>query len=292
MRRSVTPLLVLSVLLFDGADLGAQSVLDWPLLLEARPATLVGGSGAVLGNPAGPAQIGGRGEALVSDLETPDEMGLRALTVAGAVRFHPEWAVALGYRHVGLGDMLRTDGPPLGPDVPTFEVAEDVYALGISFRRGGLGFGVAGRLDTPADELGGDAAWAGTLGALYAPPTPFVSVRLGGAVEVDEDDPGFSAALELSPPRLLDEQLYLAAAYGTRADSPLGLEHTVVALARWRGFAELQAGALAQPGADEHDWVPVVAGLVHLGRYRLGIVREHLPNAFGAAMHYRLSVVF
>ena len=75
-------------------------------------------------------------------------------------------------------------------------------------------------------------------------------------------------------------------------DSPLGAEHRVVATGRWRGIAELQAGAAAEPSAGDAEWVPVFAGLVHLGRYRLGIVREHLPNGFGAAMHYRLSVVF
>jgi hypothetical protein len=246
----------------------------------------------VLGNPAGLTLPHTRAEALVSDLETPDAMGLRALTAAGAVRVHGAWTVGAAYRHLGVGDMLRTDGPPLGPNEPTFEVAEDVYAVGVGYLAGLLAAGASIRLDTPAEELGGDATWSGRLGASLAPRLPFVGLQLAGAVELADDDPSFAGAAEVSAPPLLDERLALALAYGVQQHAPLGVAHSLVASGVWRGVAELQIGTSAQPGAGDAAWVPLLAGLLHLGRYRVGVVREHLPNGFGAAMHYRLSVVF
>ena len=277
------------------AGAGAQAVLDWPLALEARPAVLVTGSGAALGNPAGLAEMAGRAEGLVSDLETPDEMSLHALSLAGAVRLFGGWIIGVGYRHIGVDEMLRTDGPPIGNDplpTPTLEVSEDVYSLGVAVSRRGLSAGIAGRLDTPADELGGERAWAGTGGVSFVPPIELVPIRVAAFMEVDEDDPAFAGALEVGAPLLLEDRLRIALAYGARHDGPLGFEHAIVGTGVWRGIAELQMGAVAQPGVADAAWVPLFAGLVHLGRYRLGIVREHLPNGFGAAMHYRLSVLF
>ena len=296
LRISTTCAALLATCALRAGPLGAQAVLDWPLVLEARPAALVTGAGGVLGNPAGVARLDARAEALVSDLETPEAIGLRGLSIAGAVELFGGWSLAAAYRHVGVGDMLRTDGPPLGSGnapTPTFEVAEDAYALGVAFERAGFSAGAAGRVDTPEDDLGGDATWSGSLGALFVTKVPFADLSLGGSLEMDEDDPGFTAGAEAGAPLLLDARLRLALAYGARLDGQLGTEHSIVASGGWRGIAELQLGASAQPEAgDASEWVPLFAGLVHLGRYHLGIVREHLPNGFGAAMHYRLSVAF
>ena len=281
--------------LVPSAPAAAQTVLEWPLLLEARPGPLVVGAGAVLMNPAGAGDLAGRAEALVSDLETPEAMGLRALTIATALHITGGWNLGVGYRHVSVGDMLLTEGPPVagGPsELPTLEVAEDVYTIAVAYRTGALGFGLAGRLDTPAEELGGEEAWAGAVGASWIPRVPFVGLHLAGSMELDDDAPDASLAFELGAAPILDQRLRLALGYGARTGSELGAEHRVIAIGTWRGVAELQAGANAQPGADRTDWVPLIAGLVRLGRYRLGIVREHLPNGFGAAMHYRLSVAF
>lgn len=295
MRHSTTLAALICALPLTAAGAGAQTVLDWPLLLEARPPALVAGAGAVLGNPAGAAELeGGRAEGVVSDLETPVEMGLRAVSVAGAFALFSGWSIAVAYRHVGVGDMLRTDGPPIAGDVPkpSFEVAEDSYTLGFAVRRGPYGAGVAARLDTPAEELGGNRAWAGTGGVVYAPAFRAVAFRLAGTMEVDEDDPTFGAAIEAGTPLLMKDQLHVALAYGISSEPELGADHRIIASGRWREVAELQAGGAAASGADGLEWVPAFAGLLKLGRYRLGIVREHLPNGFGAAMHYRLSVAF
>ncbi|HEX6589977.1 MAG TPA: hypothetical protein VF039_13315 [Longimicrobiales bacterium] len=295
MRHFIPPLVVLcSALLAPGAAQG-QSVLDWPVLLEARPSALVVGAGAVLVNPANAGDLAGRAEALVSDLETPDAMGLRALTIAAALNVTGGWTLGVGYRHMAVGDMLLTDGPPVAggtAELPTLDVAEDVYAVAVSFRTGALGFGMAARLDTPADALGNEEAWAGTVGASWTPRVPVVGLRLAGLMELDDDAPDIGGAVELEAPPVLDQRLRLGLGYGTRSATDLGREHLVVGTGTWRGVAELQAGASAQPGTDGTDWVPMLAGLVRIGRYRLGIVREHLPNGFGAAMHYRLSVAF
>jgi hypothetical protein len=121
---------------------------------------------------------------------------------------------------------------------------------------------------------------------------PFVALQLAGSVELADDDPSFAGAAEVSAPPQLDDRLHLALAYGAQQSAPLGVAHSVVASGVWRGIAEIQLGTAAQPGAGDAAWVPLLAGLLHLGRYRVGVVREHLPNGFGAAMHYRLSVVF
>lgn len=281
---------LLSVLV--AAPAGAQAVLDWPLVLEARPAPLITGSGALLTNPAGVAALDQRAEGLVSDLETPDEMGLRALTIAGAVRLLERWTVGAAYRHIGVGDMLRTDGPPLGDSPRPLEIGEDVFALGVGVRFGDVTAGAAGRLDTPAEDLQGDESWAGTLGAGYAPALPIGALRLAASLEVEEEERAIAFAAEAGAPPLLDGRLALAFAWGAAQHGPLGLSHSVVGSGTWRGLAELQVGASGQPGAAEREWVPLLAALLHLGRYRLGVVREHLPNGFGAATHYRLSVAF
>lgn len=272
-----------------------QTVLEWPLLVEARPAPLVSGAGAVLVNPANAGDLAGRAEALVSDLETPEAMGLRALTIAAALQVTSGWTMGIGYRHVGVGDMLVTDGPPVaggGAELPTLDVAEDAYTIAVAYRTGPLGFGLAGRLDTPARALGGEESWAGTVGASVTPLVPLVGLRVGVAMELDDDAPDVAAALEIAAPPVMDQRLRLGLAYGTRVASRLGAEHTIVGTGTWRGAAELQVGASAQPGSDGTNWVPLIAGLVRLGRYRLGIVYEQLPNGFGGAMHYRLSVAF
>lgn len=290
LRHPLAAAALLSVV--TAAPAHAQAVLDWPLILEARPATLVTGSGAVLANPAGVADLEQRAEALVSDLETPDEMGLRALTVAGTLRLLDRLTIGAAYRHIGVGDMLRTDGPPLGGALRPLEIGEDVFALGVGVRLATFRVGLAGRLDTPAGELRGDEAWAGTLGASWVPDLADGALRLATSLEIEPDEATLAGAAEAGSPLLLDDRLALALAWGARQNGPLGISHTIVGSGVWRGVAELQAGASAQPGAGGAEWVPLFAGLLHLGRYRLGIVREHLPNDFGAAMHYRLSVVF
>lgn len=269
-----------------------QTILDWPLLLEARPVPLITGAGAVLGNPGALAFLDLRAQGIVSDLETPEDMGLRAVTLAAAVRVHGDWTVGAAYRHVGLGDMLRTDGPPIGGAALPMEIAEDVFALAVGSRFGALAAGIGARLDTPAEDLGGDDAWTGTLGATFTPTVPVVGLRLAGTLEIDADEARAAVAAELTAPRLMAKRLDLALAYGVQETGPLGLGHAVVLSGVWREMLELQAGAAAQPGTRHSDWVPIFAALLHLGRYELGIVREHLPNDFGAALHYRLSVAF
>ena len=286
--------LACAALLAPGVAQG-QSVLDWPLLLEARPGALVAGAGAVLANPANAGDLTSRAEALVSDLETPEAMGLRALTIAAALNVVSGLSVGLGYRHIEVGDMLVTDGPPIAPapsQLPTLEVAEDVYTLAVSYRAGAVALGLAGRLDTPSEALRDEDTLTGIVGATWIPVVPVVALRLGAALELHRFGPDVSAAAEISTPPLVDQQLRLGVGYGTRIADELGAEHVAVGHATWRGIAELQAGASAQPGSGGTEWVPLIAGLVRIGRYRLGIVREHLPNGFGAAMHYRLSVAF
>lgn len=270
----------------------AQTVLDWPLLLEARPVPLVTGAGAVLGNPGALPFLDLRAQGMVSDLETPEEMGLRAVTLAAAVRVHGDWTVGAAYRHIGLGDMLRTDGPPIRDAALPMEVGEDVFALALGTRFGPLAAGVGARLDTPAEDLGGDDAWAGTLGATFAPTVPLVGLRLAANLELDADDARAAAAAELVAPRLMAKRLDLALAYGLQQTGPLGAAHALVLSGIWQETFELQTGATAQPGAGDRDWVPLLAALLHLDRYELGIVREQLPNDFGAALHFRLSIAF
>jgi hypothetical protein len=52
------------------------------------------------------------------------------------------------------------------------------------------------------------------------------------------------------------------------------------------------AGVLAEPGTDRTTVQPVVSADLRLGRYALGVLREALPNSFGAMYSYRLNVRF
>lgn len=272
----------------------AQAVLDWPPLLEARPLPLMTGAGAILGSPAGIVWLEERAEGLVSDLETPSALGFRAITVAGAVRLFDDWAVGAAYRHLGIGDMVRTgtDGPPTGPVTTPLEIGEDLFAVGLSARHGAFSAGAALDLATPSDELGGSEAWGGTLGAAFARRFAFAALELSAMLELGGPEPRLSAAGEFDSPALLGERLELGLAYGASRTGPLGVSHTFVATGTWRGAFQLQVGGAAQPGVVASEWVPVFGGLVRVGRYRLGIVREHLSSGFGAAMHYHLSVAF
>jgi hypothetical protein len=187
--------------------------------------------------------------------------------------------------------------------VPTLEVAEDVYALGAGARIRDIAVGGSLRLNSPSRQLGGESSLAGTVGAAFQPQLPLGELRFAAAVGFEGEDQRFSGAIEAGAPLLFDRRLALALAWGTETrgalhagewqGTPLGTTHRIVLSGAWAGDAELQLGASAQPNAsDGAEWVPIVAGLVHLGRYHVGIVREHLPNGFGAAMHYRLSVSF
>jgi hypothetical protein len=89
------------------------------------------------------------------------------------------------------------------------------------------------------------------------------------------------------------QRLQLVVGYGIsgseRQSSPT---HRGSITASWQGWANVTAAFLGEPGTAGTTWQPVVSADLRLGRYLLGILREGLPNRFGAMYSYRLNVRF
>lgn len=296
--RAFAPLLSLApptlLMLACATPVSAQRVLDWPVRIDAQPDALVGGAAAVFWNPARAGAHDGDVEVLVVDLATPDALSLGAVGVAATARLFGHFSVAAGYQHTSVGDMVRTDGPPLEEpaDRAEFEIGEDVFALGLAaVTPRGWTLGAAARWLRASPELGGGSTWQGTIGAQYAARIPPGDVRVAGMGTVASERLELGGAIEFVA-HLPESTIEPALAWGIAERQSIGVAHRLVARGVWRRLLEAQLGMTAEPGAAGHTWEPVLAAMLHLGRYTVGVVREQLPNDFGGVMHYRLGVEF
>lgn len=279
-------------LCLSAPPLHGQRVLDWPVRTDARPEALIGGAAAAFWNPARSTAHGGSIEVLVIDLAAPDALGLGAVGAAVAARPFGAVSVTAGYQHTTVGDMTRTDGPPLEGGGLELEIGEDVFSLGVAAPTGmGWTLGAAARFIRASAELGGGSAWQGALGVVYAHELEPFELRAAGMGLVGGERLRLNGALEVEP-RWPEAPFAASLAWGLAEREALGVAHRLMGRVVWRELVEGHVGLAGEPGESGRTWQPTLAALLHLGRYTAGVVREDLPNDFGGVLHYRLSIEF
>ena len=270
----------------------AQRLLELPVRTGATPEVLATGASAAFWNPASAIAIGGRGEVVLLDVNGPDATGLAGFAGAAAVRLDPRTVLTLGYRHVGIEEMERTSTSPM-PDPEGLDVAEDVFGLGAARSlNDAMAVGVGAEYTRPSADLDTDAKLVIGVGARLRLRHPW-GPTLAGAVQAEEDEPGWRVAAEVAPERLRLGDWSAAFAYGLSGGPRLrGPEHRLATRVAWRERVTLSAGIAAADDNGGTAWTPLGGIVVHINRYVIGVVREHLAHDFGAVHSLRFGVEF
>jgi hypothetical protein len=268
----------------------AQRLLDeWKVRPTAGAEALARGATAVFWNPA-QLVVQGRGEASLLDLRAPDLTGVDGMAAALAIALDDRTTVGLGYEHMGVSGVEHTTTSPDGG--APIDVGENRIGLAAAHRMGDrLHVGALVQY-TRLPQISAEASVI-ALGA-------GVRYRVGGPLPVEvaaaaaaEGDSGYWLAgvgVE-SGQRWTDWRA--RGEYGI-AGSGLapGTTHRVAAAVEWRQYAEVTLGVASEPDGTARSLEPLLGGEVRLHRYRIGMVREQLPNDFGGAYSFRFSVAF
>jgi hypothetical protein len=95
--------------------------------------------------------------------------------------------------------------------------------------------------------------------------------------------------VEVSLPPLASGRLPLRLGYGFETDrGPGPLEQRISVRGSW--LEQIHAGLGAHRGAAADGWTLLWMLGTDLGRYSLSVLREGLPNGFGAVHFYRLAI--
>jgi hypothetical protein len=245
---------------------------------------------AVFWNPSQVSVMQRRYEVSVMDLRAPGMTGVSGVAIAGSARLDERTVIALGYERIGVDDIEQTT---TSPDVEaTLDVSEHRFAAGASHALGARLHVGAGVQYTRLPEVSAQASVLALTGGVRLRPMLHVPLILAVMAATEGEDERWLAGVEIASDERWDE-LTLRAQYGAAGgELAPGVTHRLTATAEWRGIAEVTAGALREPNGDDHSIQPVVGASVGLHRYRLGLVRESLPNDFGAAYSLRFSVGF
>jgi hypothetical protein len=285
--------LAAALLACSAPPLHAQRLLDWTVRTHAGAEALTRGAGAVFWNPGSIALDSGRIEALVLDMQGPSTTGLNGAAVSGVAQLTQGTSVGLGFQHLDVGGIPITNDSPvtdaLGAEI---RIAEDRFTLAgaqpinaqtaagamVQFVRANDGSSSSNEVEFGAGfAYRGHSALRPSLGA---------AAFVGGETR-------WIGGVAVTPLQLAAQRLRLGAGYGiSGGDRQSQPSHRGTLTASWLGLANVTAGVLADPGADGTTLQPVVSADLRLGRYLLGVLREGLPNGFGAMYSYRLNVRF
>jgi len=285
MKRRLVSAAVL--LLVHAAPVSGQRLLEeWRVRPEARPEALTRGAAAVFWNPAQVRLTEGRGEATVLDLHTPSALSVDGAGVAATYALDPRTTIALGIERVGIDGIIETTNSPEGIEMDIGETrlaAAAAHAVGTRAAVGALVQYT--RLPDVSDD---GSVLALGAGVSYRAGERF-PLEVAGMAAIEGEDHYWMAGAEVASGQRWPT-LTLRGAYGAAGGSLApGVTHRVVATGEWRRLLELSLGAASEPGATGRTTVPVVGAAVRLGRYRIGAVREQLPNDFGSAWSFRFT---
>jgi hypothetical protein len=269
----------------------AQRLLDLQVRTSAGADALATGAAAVFWNPAATASVAGRGEALVVDVRGATATGLEGFALAAAGRPQARTVVAAGYQHVGVDGIERTSTSPLqDPEETEIDVGEHVFAAALARTLSvPLAVGAVVRYVRTADIAGGDGVVEFGAGVTYRPALPLAPV-LGAAARVEEDGTNWTAGIELAPP-IAAADWRVRASWGVGGSPQVeGVTHRFAALVDWRALVSVSAGVAAEPDGPGRSWQPLAAATLHVNRFAIGVLREELPNDFGAIHSLRFSV--
>ncbi|HUH14132.1 MAG TPA: hypothetical protein VMK65_13540 [Longimicrobiales bacterium] len=287
-----------AILLLAASPVVAQRtsprIVEWPVRNGALPGALLTGAAALFWNPAGVLALPGRAEASLVDVVGPDGIEVDILALSAAARLGERAAVGLGFAHFGLDDIpVTTTSPIPDPGSGTVDVGEQELSLAGAYALpGDLTLGAGLRYARAKLGERAEARAGATAGARWTPPLPGGPVlaasvlRQGGAVR-------WLAGLAASLPAPEDRPWTLRGGYGVSGGGgALPSAHTVSLTGAWGSRVGRVAALAAEPDGAGRDWLPLLGADLRLGRYVLGVVREELPNDFGAAYSYRLDITF
>lgn len=280
------------VLGFAVRPASAQRLLELQVRTSAGADALAAGAAGLFWNPAAITPFTGVLEALIVEVRGSSPTGLDGVALAGAYRLNPRTTLAAGYQHIGVDEIPRTeDSPQYEPG--TIDIGEHVFATALAREfANGLRLGATIRFTRSAEIAGGDAVAEFGAGAVYRSSLPF-SPALGASAGIDEDrGTNWTAGVDIAPPLDLGDWA-LRASFGTGSSARVhGLTHRIAAGIDWGDRITVSAGLAGEPDAAGRSWQPVAAVGVRLNRYNIGVLREELPNDFGAIHSLRFSVTF
>ena len=296
MRRAVVRGAAVAALLLCAlpACAHAQRLLDLNPRPSADAEALAPGAIAVFWNPAGIARVEGRAEASFVDVRGPESTGLGGLAIAAALRLDARMVVALGFEHAGIDGIERTGTSPLPEDRRgAIDLGEDAFVAAAAHTFGeALSVGVSVDYFRAADVTQVDDGVEFGGGALFHPELPLSPV-LALAARVERDATVWRTGFEVAPVQMAGSGWSMTAGYGAdgggRATS---IGHRVVTGARYRDRVRVAVGAVGGGQDDDFGWVPVASAELRIARYVVGVLRETLPNDFGAVHAFRFTVRF
>ena len=273
----------------------AQQLLDWTIRTRAEPEALAAGAEAVFWNPAGLGRLAGRGEALAVALQSSEDVGLKGLAAAGALRLARGTAVALGYQHFGIDDIGRTGStPPDTGGADLMSVGEDRLTLGAAQPVGRRAW-VGGLVEYDRSDGGvgvedGFTFGAGALvsgGGPLAPELAVAGLALSGSTRWRA---GVGAGLPLSA--RFPATVRVSYGVSGQSDRPGRPAQRLAVTGDWHERLVLSVAGVAQKSDGTTAYTPEAMAEFRVGRYVLGVVRESLANDFGSATSVHLGVRF
>jgi hypothetical protein len=268
---------------------GQRLLEEWRVRSTAGPDALVPGGAAVFWNPA-QVVVAGRGEVVVLDLRAPRITGIRGLAAAAAVALDERTTLALGYEHIGVDGVERTTTSPDGGSI--IDLAENRVGIAASHVVNGRTRVGALVQYTRLPEVAAEASVMALGAGIVYRPLERVPLELTGMGVTEGDAAHWAAGVEFASGERWPDwraRLQYGAAGGELAP---GSTHRVAAAGEWRRQVELTVGLASEPDGASRSLEPVVGAEIRLHRYRLGVVREQLPNEFGAAYSFRFAAGF
>ena len=273
-----------------GPAAGQRLVDDWLVRTGAGPDALQAGATAAFWNPAGAAEQRGRGSLLVLELLAPDATGVDGLAFSGGWRLDDRTTLAAGYQHLGIAGIDYTETSPEGGT--RLDVAQDLFAASAARRlTSRLVVGAGAQYLHSSEALGEEDQLGIGAGARLLAPLP-VPVTLAGYTYSVRERMTWGVGVEVAPELAAGgwrgaANVGVSGGHGVR-----GTSYRAGVLLSWHELLELGGSLVGEPDAAERQWDPVVSGVVRLSRYELGVVREWLPNSFGAVHTFRFGIAF
>jgi hypothetical protein len=232
----------------------------------------------------------GRGSVLLVELLAPEATGVDVLALSAGWRLEQRTTLAAGFQHLGVDGIERTeDSPESGTRI---DVSQDLFAVGAARQlTPRLLAGAGAQYLRSSEALNEDGQLSIGAGVRLQLPLPLAAALAGYAASV-EDRVLWGAAAEVTPPVSLGSWQTMVNLGVSGGQAVRGTTWRAGLATTWRGMLELGGAVVVEPDAQQRQWEPVVAAAVRLSRYELGVVREWLPNSFGAVHTFRFGVTF
>lgn len=277
---------------------GQRLLEEWQVRTSAGAEALVTGASAVFWNPAQVLAAGGTAELMVLDLRAPRITGVEGIAAAAAYVLDERTVLAVGYEHVRVDGIERTTDSPDGGAAIDF--GENRFAAAASHRMGAstrVGALVRYTRLPEISYTGADGSRDGGARSVIAlgagvrhRPLSRLPLDVAAMAATEGSETYWMAGVEFAPDRRW-AQWQLRGEYGLAGgELAPGVTHRAAATAAWREQVEVTLGVAIEPDGGERSLQPVLGTTLRLSRYRLGMVREQLPNDFGGAWSFAFGV--